>query len=71
MRIDQRYSGNSIQAIGYTIDRWQFSATQTNKLQIKQNLNSLIPAPGFSYCLGVQNIGTAYTVASTDQFTIV
>ena len=68
MRIDQRNGGNITQAIGYTVDRWRFDATQTNKLQIKRNLNAIIPAPGFQYYLGVQNIGTAYTVTTSDYF---
>ena len=73
MRIDQRNGGNILTPApgAYTIDRWKFGATQANKLQFKQNLNAIIPATGFPYYLGVQNIGTAYTVLATDTFNLV
>ena len=72
MRIDQRNVGNIITPApaAYTLDRWKYGATQTGKLQAKQNLNALTPVGGFPYYLGIENPGTAYTITTTDAFTI-
>jgi hypothetical protein len=65
MRIDQRNNGASGTAIGYTIDRWQYSASQASKGQWQRwNGSSL---PGFPYGLNLLSL-SAYTLLASDYF---
>jgi hypothetical protein len=67
MVIDQRNAGASGTAIGYTIDRWLYSASQTSKGTWGQNLNSVTTAVSFPNYLGFQS-SSAYSVAAGDYF---
>jgi len=68
MVIDQRNAGASSTASGYTVDRWQFNASQASKGTCGQNLNSVTPPAGFSKYLGFQS-SSAYTVGASESFT--
>ncbi len=67
MRIDQRNSGASGTATGYTIDRWQFYGAQAGKGTWGRNLNGVGGASGFAYYLGFQS-SSAYTPLTGDGF---
>jgi hypothetical protein len=51
MRIDQRNNGASGTAAGYTIDRWQYAASQASKFTWQRNSNSPVAPGGFPYGL--------------------
>jgi hypothetical protein len=65
MRIDQRNGGASGSANGYTIDRWQYSGTQSAKGAWQQVTTML--APGFPYALAFTS-SSAYAVVAADAF---
>jgi hypothetical protein len=70
MVIDQRNAGAQISnpaGGGYTVDRWNFTASQATKFNIRQNLNSVTPPAGFTNYLGLQ-VSNAVTVGSTEYF---
>jgi hypothetical protein len=65
MLIDQRNNGGVGTAIGYTADRWQYSASQASKGQWQRwNGSSL---PGFPYGLNLLSL-SAYTLLASDYF---
>lgn len=66
-RLDQRNSGASGTAIGYTVDRWQYQATQASKFTWGQNLGAATPPQGFSTYLGATS-SSAYSLAASDYF---
>ncbi len=68
MTIDQRNGGGNSTAIGYTVDRWGYYATQTAKGTWGQNFNAVTPPAGFKNYLGFQTGGSSYSVISTDLF---
>ena len=68
MMIDQRNAGASGTAVNtYTIDRWEWQASQTGKATWGQNLGSVTPPTGFSNYLGLSS-SSAYSLGSTDYF---
>ena len=67
MRIDQRNNGASGTAGGYTVDRWQYAASQAAKGTWGQSASG---APGFPYCLSFAS-SSAYTAAAAEYFEIV
>lgn len=70
MRIDQRNNGAAISPAlgGYAVDRWQFAANQSSKVQLQR-----IPASSslaeFAYCLNAQSTST-YALLASDTFWI-
>jgi hypothetical protein len=68
MRIDQRNAAGGGTAIGYTVDRWQYNATQTLRIQWQRT-----PATGplfdfgFNYYLTASSL-SAYAVLASDDF---
>ena len=72
MVIDQRNSGGLITNPTnqqYLVDRWQYEATQTSKVNIQQNYNSVTPPVGFTNYLGVLS-NSAYSIVATDIFDV-
>jgi hypothetical protein len=72
MVIDQRNAGASVTpatTYQYTLDRWEFTVTQSSKLTTQQNAGSVTPPVGFTKYLGVTS-SSAYSVNSTDRFNI-
>jgi hypothetical protein len=69
MVIDQRNAGASGTSTGYTVDRWQYAATQASKGTWQQNAGSVTPPAGFRNYLGVTS-SSAYSVGATDYFYI-
>ena len=72
MVIDQRNAGASVTpapTYQYTIDRWEFTVTQSSKLTTQQNAGSVTPPAGFTNYLGVTS-SSAYSVTATDRFNI-
>jgi hypothetical protein len=69
MVIDQRNAGASITVpdLGYTVDRWKYEASQSNKFNIQQNRGSVTPPAGFSNYLGFAT-ASAVSVGATDYF---
>jgi len=70
MRIDQRNSGASGTANGYTVDRFAYFGSQASKGTWQQNAGSLSAAnrpAGFTNYLGFTS-SSAYSVLSTDEF---
>ena len=67
MVIDQRNAGASGTALGYTVDRFAYDASQASKLTWQQNAGSVTPPTGFSNYLGFTS-SSAYSVTSTDYF---
>lgn len=67
MRIDQRNAGASGTAVGYTVDRWGYYASQASKGTWQQNAGSVTPPTGFTNYLGFTS-SSAYSVLATDQF---
>jgi len=68
MVIDQRNAGGNSTANGYTVDRFQFLGSQSNKLTWGQSLNSASVPTGFRKYLGFQTGGSAYSVTGGDYF---
>ena len=68
MDIDQRNGGASGTGNGvYTVDRWNYFASQASKGTWGRNLNSVTAPAGFGNYLGFQS-SSAYSVVSTDYF---
>jgi len=69
MRIDQRNNGASGTAAGYTVDRWQYGASQTSKGTWQRNVGGtgVIGSLGFPYYLQFIS-SSAYTALATDFF---
>ena len=67
MNIDQRLSGASISAGGYSIDKWFYDASQAGKLSVQRNAGGVTPPPGFKNYLGYTSL-SAYTVPSTEFY---
>jgi hypothetical protein len=67
MVIDQRNAGASGTAIGYTVDRFQYSASQASKLTWQQNAGSVTPPTGFVTYLGGTS-SSAYSIGASDYF---
>lgn len=68
MMIDQRNAGASGTAIGYTVDRWTYGATQASKFTWQQNAGTVTPPTGFKNYLGFTS-SSAYSVLTGDIFT--
>ena len=66
MRIDQRNNGASGTAISYTVDRWNYVATQPGKMTWQQIASGSV---GFPYALSF-TIGTAYALLAGDTFLV-
>jgi hypothetical protein len=71
MVIDQRNSGASVTPTdaAYTVDRWQYGATQASKFTAQQNAGSVTPPTGFKNYLGM-TVASAVTVGAGDIFQI-
>ena len=71
MVIDQRNPGASVTPTdgAYTLDRWNFSVSQTSKLTTQQNAGAVTPPAGFSNYLGITS-SSAYTLLAGDYFTV-
>ena len=67
MSIDTRNSGASGTAIGYTLDQWEYLASQTGKFTWGQNLGAIAPPPGFTHYFGFQS-SSSFTPAAGDYF---
>jgi hypothetical protein len=67
MVIDQRNSGASVTALGYTLDRFGIFATQVSKFSIQQNAGSVTPPTGFVNYAGITSL-SAFTPAAGDFF---
>jgi hypothetical protein len=69
MVIDQRNAGASVTPASgvYTLDRWQYGASQASKVTIQQNASSVTPPAGFKNYLGAVVAATA-TVGAGDYF---
>jgi hypothetical protein len=69
MVIDQRNAGAYSVAINtYTVDRWGYQATQSNKGTWGQNFSGATPPAGFASYLGFQTGGSAFSVGAGDYF---
>jgi len=71
MVVDQRNNGGSVTPTNgqYTIDRWQYSGSQTSKFTAQQNAASITPTSGFTNYLGLTS-SSSYSVVSSDYFAI-
>ena len=67
MVIDQRNAGASGTGTSYTVDRWQYAASQASKATWQQNAGSVTPPTGFTNYLGITS-SSAYSILSTDYF---
>jgi len=70
MRIDQRNAGASVTPGSggtYTVDRWQYYASQASKFTVQQNAGSVTPPTGFTNYLGL-TVASAVSVGSGDYF---
>lgn len=68
MRIDQRNAGASGAASGYTVDRWEYSASQVDKIAWQRQANpSGLAQFGFGSAVSLQS-PSAYVSAATDYF---
>ena len=68
MQIDQRNNGATSTASGvYTVDRYEFNASQATKMTWGQNYGGVTPPAGFSKYLGFKTT-TAVTIAAGDYF---
>lgn len=72
MVIDQRNAGASVTPAdaAYTLDRWQYGASQANKISFQQNKGTVTPPAGFRNYLGASVTATA-TVGASDYFQII
>jgi hypothetical protein len=75
MRIDQRNAGASVatttaNAGVYTLDRWFYYASQTNKYTVQQNAAAVTPPAGFTNYLGVTIAASTYTPTTAEEFGI-
>jgi hypothetical protein len=71
MAVDQRNNGGSVTPTNgqYTIDRWQYSGSQTSKFTAQQNAASITPPFGFANYLGLTS-SSSYSAVSSDYFAI-
>lgn len=72
MRIDQRNNGAVGSAIGYTVDRWTYLATQTGKFLWQRagpSTAASLTQAGFPYVLAF-NSSSAYAALAADYFVI-
>ena len=71
MVIDQRNAGASVTptASAYVLDRYRATMTQASKYSVQQDAGAVTPPVGFTDYLGVTST-SAYSVGTTDQFTI-
>jgi len=71
MVIDQRNAGASFTptAGSYSLDRWQFSLTQSSKFTTQQNAGSVTSPAGFRNYLGITS-SSSYSVTSSDFFSL-
>ena len=70
MVIDQRNAGASVTnaaTTAYTLDRFQYYASQASKFTIQQNAGSVTPPAGFSNYVGITSL-SAYTPSASEQF---
>jgi hypothetical protein len=68
MRIDQRNSGASGTAVGYTIDRWSYNATQTGKgTWTRSSVGAAAFANGLGWALNFTS-SSAYASVAADIF---
>jgi len=67
MRIDQRNNGASGTVVGYTVDRWYYSASIAAQGTWGRNLNAVVRPVGFPYYLGFQ-ASTTYALGVNDNF---
>ena len=69
MVIDQRNAGASVTPTNdsYSLDRWNFTVSQTSKFTAQQNAGSVTLPAGFTNYLGVTS-SSAYSVLSGDYF---
>jgi hypothetical protein len=69
MQIDQRNAGASVTPTNdsYSLDRWNFTVSQTSKFTTQQNAGSVTPPAGFANYLGVTS-SSAYSVLTGDYF---
>jgi hypothetical protein len=68
MVIDQRNAGASGTASSFTVDRWNYVASQASKGTWQQNAGSVTPPVGFKNYLGFTS-SSAYSVLAGDYFT--
>ena len=69
MVFDQRNAGASVTPTSgsYTLDRWQYQASQASKFTVQQNAGSVTPPSGFTNYLGA-TVASAVTVGTNDYF---
>ena len=69
MVLDQRNAGASVTPAdgAYTLDRWQYQASQASKFTVQQNAASVTPPAGFSNYLGA-TVASSVSVGSSDYF---
>jgi hypothetical protein len=69
MKIDQRNAGGAVipTTSTFTLDRWQFQATQASKMSIQQTTSAANGPPGFPNYMSVTTT-TAFSVAAGDYF---
>jgi hypothetical protein len=70
MRVDQRNNGAAVTAVNvYTVDRWEYFASQAAKGTWGRNLNAIAGPIGFPYYFGFQS-SSAYTPLAADYFVL-
>jgi hypothetical protein len=72
MVIDQRNAGASVTNVAtdtYTLDRWQYSASQASKFTLQQNAGSVTTPAGFKNYLGITST-SAYSIGSGDYYAL-
>ena len=68
MVIDQRNAGGSVAGVqSYTLDRWQYVASQSGKITIQQNGGSVTPPAGFKNYIGL-TVANSYSTTASDYF---
>ena len=69
MVIDQRNAGASVTPANgaYTLDRWQYEASQASKFTVQQNAASVTPPAGYKNYLGM-TVASAVSVGAGDYF---
>ncbi len=69
MAIDQRNAGASVTPANgnYTLDRWQYEASQASKFTVQRNAGSVTPPAGFTNYLGM-TVASAVSVGASDYF---
>ena len=69
MRIDQRNGGASGTAANYTVDRWEYAASQAAKGTWQQNAGGVLPPAGFTKYWGFTS-SSAYAAGVNDYFIV-